>query len=64
MNLEIFDENFMIFWISRTIKINLEKMEQIEWINQGLRFYHKLLWVQLRDKAYLGAIWRQERGQV
>jgi hypothetical protein len=50
--------NFYDFWISGAIKINSEKMEHNEWINQGLRFDHKLLWVQLGHRAYLGAIWR------
>jgi hypothetical protein len=46
---------FRNFWASETIKINLEKIKQIKLIDQGLRFDHKLLWVQLGDNNHLGA---------
>jgi hypothetical protein len=39
------------------IKINSEEIEQIKWINQRLRFDHKLLWVQLGGRDYMGASW-------
>jgi hypothetical protein len=48
---------FHDFWISGAIKINSEKIKQIKWINQGLRFNQGNSGYNLGIIASLGTNW-------
>jgi hypothetical protein len=49
--------NFHDFWISGAIKINSEKIEQIKWIDQGLRSNQSYSGCNLGTETHLSANW-------
>jgi hypothetical protein len=55
---------FRDFWISGAIKINSEKIKQIKWINQRLRFNQSNSGCNLGTTIVLGTNWVQRTKEV